>query len=253
LQRLKTTQNAGLAFQRLHADTSGWAYSNWKPASCPKTVPTIKFLDHYATRLNSVAVNYTFRTLPSSAQLAGWLAAVGDDFRFSFKTPQTITHFKRLNDCDSAVTEFLASLAPVREAGKMGCLLFQLPPNFKCNVERLKAFLDLPTMQGAGQVAFEFRNASWFCEEVYSLLKDNDVAGCIAESDDPATPESLTATFSCYRQRMDGGYAAPAVTTFAKRFSKIAKTREIYVYFNHEDEPTGPLAAVQMLAEARAL
>jgi uncharacterized protein YecE (DUF72 family) len=233
--------------------TSGWAYASWKPDFYPKQVPAKKFLEHYATRLNSVEVNYTFRALPSATQLGNWLAMVGEDFRFSFKAPQAITHFKRLKECGDAVETFLRSLDPVREAGRMGCVLFQLPPNFKVDVARLKEFLALPAMKHAGQVAFEFRHDSWFCDEVYEVLRAHDVAVCIAESDELVTPESFTAGFSCYRLRVAGGYKAAEVKVFAKGFAKLAREREVYVYFKHEEEPAGPLAAEKMLQEARAL
>ena len=250
MQIKKTEQSAG----GLYVGTSGWAYASWKPEFYPKAVPAKKFLEHYATRLNSCEVNYTFRALPSVTQLENWLAAVGDSgFRFSFKAPQGITHFKRLKDCGEALETFLSSLEPVRQAGKIGCVLFQLPPNFKCDIEKLREFLSLPAMKRASQVAFEFRNASWFCEEVYAVLREHGVAVCIAESDDLETPESFTAPFSCYRLRMAGGYAGAAVTAFAERFAALSKEREVYVYFKHEDEPAGPLAAEQMLIEARAL
>src|SRR5277367_3777357 len=102
---------------------SGWAYPTWKPGFYPANVPAKKFLEFYATQLNSVEVNYTFRALPTARMLEGWLAATPASFRFSFKAPQRITHFKRLRECAADVAQFVDSLALVREAGRLGLLL----------------------------------------------------------------------------------------------------------------------------------
>jgi len=120
-----------MASSAIHAGTSGWAYPTWKPAFYPAKLPAKRFLEHYATALNSVEVNYTFRALPTASTLANWIAATPVDFLFSFKAPQTITHIKRLRDSHEAVERFVGVLEPVRAAGKLGTLLFQLPPNFR--------------------------------------------------------------------------------------------------------------------------
>jgi uncharacterized protein YecE (DUF72 family) len=240
---------------RLYAGTSGWAYPTWKPAFYPGTTPAKRFLEFYATKLTSVEVNYTFRALPTAKMLDGWLAATPANFRFSFKAPQRITHFKRLQDCGNDVAQFLASLEPMKQSNKLGLLLFQLPPNFKADRERLTDFLNTPALQtdDAPPIAFEFRNDSWFTEETYSILRDHNAALCIAESDDLLTPEIHTAqNYTCYRLRRDGGYSAQELEAFAKRFTALAEQRDVYVYFKHEDEPTGALNATAFLQYAQA-
>jgi uncharacterized protein YecE (DUF72 family) len=200
-------------------------------------------------------VNYTFRKLPSAAILDGWLAAIPADFRFGFKAPQRITHFSRLRECDMAVAEFVAALEPVRIAGRLGPLLFQLPPNFKADLALLTTFLAAPALAGVNRprIAFEFRHESWFNEEVYAILRAHEVALCIAESDELRTPEVQCARgFACYRLRSSGGYAARQVAAFAKKFSVLAEGREVFVYFKHEDEPTGALNAVALLKACAA-
>src|SRR5271170_7443509 len=107
---------------RLHAGTSGWAYPTWKPDFYPAGTPAKRFLEFYATQLNSVEVNYTFRALPTAKILDGWLSATPANFRFSFKAPQRITHFKRLRECDDDMAQFVAALNPVRQTGKLGLL-----------------------------------------------------------------------------------------------------------------------------------
>ena len=236
---------------RLFAGTSGWAYPTWKPGFYPPKLPARRFLEHYATRLNSVEVNYTFRALPTEAQLAGWLAAVTPGFRFSFKAPEIVTHRRRLRECGDAVERWLTALEPVRAAGAMGCLLFQLPPNFKADLSRLEAFLASPQVANAGRICFEFRHPTWFCDDTWRVLRDHGAAVCIAESDDLQTPEVQTAPdFACYRLRMAGGYGELAIADHAARFHALSATRDVFVYYKHEDEPTGPLAAEAMLLQA---
>ena len=235
---------------RVFAGTSGWSYPTWKPGFYPAGVSARKFLGYYASQLNSVEVNYTFRTLPTPKQLEGWLADVSPraDFRFSFKAPQRITHFSRLRACEAQLAELIAALAPVAEAGRLGLILFQLPPNFKADLQRLETFLTSPALS-APRIAFEFRHASWFTPETYALLTRHKAALCIAETDDLTTPEVHTApTHTCFRLRRAGGYQPDEIAAFARRFAALAQERDVFAYFKHEDEPTGALNAQAFLA-----
>ncbi len=256
LTRAKYTAVAASALapspKNLFAGTSGWAYPTWKPGFYPADVPSRAFLHFYASQLTSVEVNYTFRTLPTAKQIEGWLAATPPDFRFSFKAPQRITHFQRLRESHAAVAEFVASIAPARDAGKLGPLLFQLPPNFAADNPRLAAFLAAPALTGH-QIAFEFRHTSWFTDETYAILRSHNAALCVAESDDLTTPDITTADFRCYRLRRNGGYTPAEIEAFAQRFTALASQGEIYAYFKHEDEPTGALNAAAMLHSAAKL
>ncbi|MEO6818074.1 MAG: DUF72 domain-containing protein [Edaphobacter sp.] len=236
---------------RIFAGTSGWAYPSWKPDFYPPRTPAKNFLEFYASQLTSVEVNYTFRALPTAKMLDGWLAATPSHFRFSFKAPQRITHFKRLRECDADVTQFIAALEPIRQAGKLGLVLFQLPPNLKADAALLSSFLSTPVFQphNALRIAFEFRHESWFSGETYAILHQHNAALCIAESDELATPEVHTAsTFTCYRLRRSGGYSPAELDAFAERFTALAQERDVYAYFKHEDEPTGALSAKAFLA-----
>ena len=239
----------------LFAGTSGWAYPSWKPGFYPAAVPARSFLAEYASRLTSVEVNYTFRTLPSAEQLKGWLVATPPGFLFSFKAPQRITHFQRLRASHDAVAEFLAAIEPARAAGKLGLVLFQLPPNFAMNLERLADLLAAPSLRGNGapRIAFEFRHPSWFDEAVYSVLRSHRAALCVAESDDLQTPDVATAEFRCYRLRRNGGYRPAQLRGFAKSFTELAAAGPVFAYFKHEDEPTGALNAEALLKAAGKL
>ena len=239
------------ASARIFTGTSGWAYPTWKPDFYPAATPAKRFLEFYSSQLTSVEVNYTFRALPTTTMLENWLAATPAYFRFSFKAPQRITHFKRLSDCGNDVAQFLSILEPVRQAGKLGLLLFQLPPNFKADAQLLADFLAAPALRvsGATPIAFEFRHESWFTEPIYTILREHDAALCIAESDELATPEVHTsATHTSFRLRRTGAYSPEEIDAFARRFTTLAHDRDVYIYFKHEDEPSGALNAVSFLA-----
>ncbi|HEY6376312.1 MAG TPA: DUF72 domain-containing protein [Edaphobacter sp.] len=246
---------ASAASSRIFAGTSGWAYPTWKPDFYPAGIPAKRFLEFYSSQLSSVEVNYTFRALPTAKMLEDWLAATQEFFRFSFKAPQRITHIKRLNACDDDVAYFVSTLEPVRQAGKLGLLLFQLPPNFKADAARLTTFLAAPALRAAGAppIAFEFRHESWFTDEIYNILRAHNAALCIAESDELATPEVHTAsTHTSFRLRRTGAYSPTEIDAFVQRFTTLAGDRDVYIYFKHEDEPSGALNAVSFLAGVAA-
>jgi uncharacterized protein YecE (DUF72 family) len=229
----------------VYAGTSGWAYASWKPGFYPAKSPAARMLAYYASQLNSVEVNFTFRQLPSDKQLKTWLDATGEGFRFSFKAPQAITHLKRLRDCDDAVAALKAALLPAERAGKLGAVLFQLPPNFRADVERLQKFLNAAAPLEM-RLAFEFRHESWFEEATYALLQQNNAALCIAESDELQTPQRKTADFTCYRLRRSS-YSELDLQHIANCFAKDAQHGDVYAYFMHEDAPDGPLRARAVL------
>jgi len=251
-ETLGTAQN--LAPSRLFAGTSGWAYPSWEPGFYPAGLAAKKFLSFYASRLNSVEVNYTFRKLPTAAMIARWLAETPGGFRFSFKAPQRITHFQRLNDCSALLAEFFDALKPVASAGKLGLILFQLPPNFKPDLPRLRSFLAAAPFRrrSVPPIAFEFRHPGWFTDETSALLARRNAAFCIAETDELKTPELHTASgHTCFRLRRSGGYTPAEIAVFRKRFAALTSVRDVYVYFRHEHEPTGALNAAALLKVAR--
>ena len=243
--------SAPAAPPRIFTGTSGWAYPTWKPAFYPAKLPAKKFLEFYASQLTSVEVNYTFRALPTAKLAEGWGAAAPPSFRFSFKAPQRITHFKRLQNCDSDLAQFIDALEPLRQSGQLGLLLFQLPPNFAADPTLLAVFLSTLPPSKALQIAFEFRHPSWFAEDTYNILRLHNASLCIAESDDLTTPEVHTATtHTSFRLRRTSGYTPAEIHAFAQRFTALAQQRDVYIYFKHEDEPTGALNATAFLAEA---
>lgn len=235
----------------IYAGTSGWDYPTWKPDFYPASTPANKLLAYYATRLNSVEVNYTFRSLPSASTVQTWLEATGSNFRFSFKAPQRVTHILRLKNCGEALDQFARALSPVAEANRMGLVLFQLPPNMKADVDRLDSFLGDAGKLGL-RLAFEFRHESWFHAGTYSALRAHSAALCIAESDELVTPNEHTASFSCYRLRRIE-YSRSDLAAIRSKLKTRAAVGDVFAYFKHEDAPTGALRAVNVLEGLRSV
>ena len=231
---------------KIYAGTSGWAYSSWKPDFYPAKLASAKFLGHYATRLNSVEVNYTFRSFPAGRLLQNWMAATPAEFKFAIKAHQKITHFKRLRGAAQLATEFIASLEPLEKADKLGPVLFQLPPNLKCDVPLLTEFLTgLPSHL---QIAFEFRDESWFADEVFAALRKRNVAVCLAESETIQTPPVQTADFFYLRLRKDE-YSAKSLREHVQKIADLGRRGEVFAYFKHEETPQGALHAEAVLKE----
>ena len=226
------------------AGTSGFAYAAWKPDFYPQKLASKNFLQHYATRLNAVEANYTFRQLPKSTTLENWVAAVPEGFRFACKAHQRITHFNRLKE--SEFTElFFKAIDPLRAARRLGPVLLQLPPNFKVDVALLEAFL--AKLPPDIRCAFEFRNASWMTDEVYKLLEKHRVALCLAESDTFEVPKVVTADFVYARLRKDE-YMPEDRKEVAKRVrEQLAAGLDTYVFFKHEETPAGALYAEELV------
>lgn len=234
----------------IYAGTSGWAYSSWKPAFYPPKLPAKSFLEHYGTRLNAVEVNYSFRRLVARSTFENWIAATPADFKFAIKAHQKITHILRLKNADDMLRAFLASIEPLYLAGKLGPVLFQLPPNLKCSLELLEEFLrGLPR---ALRHTFEFRNESWFAPPVYDLLRQHNVALCVAESEDRIVPDETTADFSYYRFRQPEYSTEQRRELTSKVKARIEKGHDVFAYFKHEESPQGALYAEELLQRVRA-
>ncbi|MFZ0212413.1 MAG: DUF72 domain-containing protein [Candidatus Acidiferrales bacterium] len=232
---------------QIYTGTSGWSYPSWKPSFYPAKLASANFLGYYATRLNSVEVNYTFRTLPTQKLLAGWIASTPPNFRFTIKAHQMITHIKRLRGAREYLSRFLDTLQPLRDENRLGLILFQLPPNFKCDIARLVDFID--DLPQAARCTFEFRHDSWFCEEVFAALRARNIALCWAESEKLETPEIQTADFSCLRLRKEK-YSPKRRKSIISKISKLVHLGDVFAYFKHEETPDGALYAEQVLREA---
>src|SRR5215467_2136720 len=230
----------------LFAGTSGFAYTAWKPGFYPAKLPSKQFLTHYATRLNCVEINYTFRRLPSPGTLEGWVEATPAGFVFAVKANMRITHIQRLKNAEQATELFFRMIDPLRTARRLGPVLFQLPPAMKCDVELLKNYLEL--LPEGMRYAFEFRHASWLVDEVYDALRARNISLCVAESERLEVPEVITADFVYFRLRKPD-YTDEDVQSFAARSKDLlAGGRDLYLMFKHEETPEGALNAEKLLA-----
>lgn len=235
---------------KLFAGTSGFSYPAWKPDFYPKDLPAKRFLEHYASRLNSVEVNYTFRRLAGASVLEGWLNATPAGFAFACKAHQTLTHIMKMKDAESFTEVFLKSLEPLRAARRLGPVLYQFAPTFKCDLARLDGYL--PLLPPDIRFAFEFRHASWLTDQVYERLARRNIALCLAESDTLEVPKVFTADFVYFRLRK-GDYSDAGRAEIAERVRALLDGgRDAYVYFKHEEDPRGAVWAEELLKQTQA-
>ncbi len=233
---------------QLFVGTSGWAYPSWKPDFYPAKLAQKKFLSHYATQLNTVEVNFTFRQLVKETTIQNWIEQTPASFRFGVKAHQVITHIKRLKGTEDFVPRFLATIEPLASAGKLGPVLFQLPPNLKADATLLKDFLVL--LPRTLPAAFEFRHDSWFSDSTWDVLKSYGAALCVAETEEPTTPDVVTGPFVYYRFRKPS-YTDEERRGMVTRIGEhMAAGRNVFAYFKHEETPEGALHAVDLLRGA---
>lgn len=225
----------------LHTGTSGFAYKEWKGSFYPEELPQSNFLAYYAQHFRSCEINNTFYRMPSEKMLLEWAAQVPPDFRFVLKASRRITHTRRLKDVAEPM-EFLLRVSSCL-GERRGPFLVQLPPNLKKDVERLRTFLGgLPSDV---RVALEFRHESWHDNQVFDALRAANASLCIAhvEEDEGAvqTPFVETANWGYLRLRQVN-YEPGDLEAWAERIHR-ARWGEVFVFFKHEDEGTGPRLA----------
>jgi uncharacterized protein YecE (DUF72 family) len=232
----------------VYAGTSGFAYPAWKPDFYPKNVASKKFLEYYATRLNSVEINYTYRQLPKAATLENWVASTPPGFLFAPKAHMKLTHILRLKNAGEFTEVFFRAIDPLRSARRIGPVLFQLPPNMKCDLPLLEDYLAV--LPRDLRFAFEFRHESWLADAVYEILKKHGVCLCLAESNKLEVPKVFTANFAYFRLRK-GDYPAEERKKIGEQVRELsAAGRDVFVFFKHEDDPAGAVYAEELLNAA---
>jgi uncharacterized protein YecE (DUF72 family) len=230
---------------RLIAGASGYAYKEWQGSFYPEKIKPDAMLAWYAERLPTVEINNTFYRMPKAEVLAAWASATPPGFRFAIKASRRITHDARLKPEDAA--DSLAYLYRNLDAlgERRGAVLFQLPPFLKKDLPRLAEFLAL--LPRGHNAAFEFRNESWFDDEVYEALKGAGAALCLSEREDNAPPPLVeTAPWGYIRLRLES-YSEAELHAWAERLGATG-WREIFVYFMHE--PTAPAYARSLMGFA---
>jgi uncharacterized protein YecE (DUF72 family) len=218
---------------QLLAGTSGYSYKEWLGHFYPEKLPGSEMLRYYAERFTTVEINNTFYRMPAESMLALWIEQVPPYFAFTLKAPKRITHDNRLRDTEANVTEFLRRANTL--GGKLGVLLFQLPPYLKKDLPRLTDFLAL--LPPGQQVAFEFRNDSWQDDEVYETLRSRGAILCVTDTDEGDTPFVATANCGYVRLRRTH-YDDADLGAWSDQIAAKALPRT-YVYFMHEDEALG--------------
>lgn len=232
---------------KLFTGTSGYAYKEWRGSFYPEDIKSDAMLPYYASHFNSCEINNSFYRMPAEKTLLSWAAQVPPGFRFVLKASQKITHFTRLKEESKQPLDYFVTTA--RSLGEqLGPILFQLPPNMKCDVARLAAFLDyLPTDVRA---AFEFRHPSWFDDAVFDVLRARAVALCIADTEEEQTPRIATTSDWGYLRLRRVEYGPGELESFASWLGEQSWA-ESYVFFKHEDAGTGPRLAGQFEALMR--
>lgn len=228
----------------LFVGTSGFAYKEWKPEFYPADLPQKRFLEHYAGVFPSVEINATFYRMPTAKVLEQWLTEAPETFTFTLKASQRITHIKRLKDADEELTYFLTVAKALGD--RLGVILFQCPPNLKHDQDRLESFL--AALPGKPyRFAFEFRHDSWACDEVFDLLAANGAAWCVSDTLEKPAPMRRTATAFVYLRLRGIDYDDAALDAWDAHVDAVlADGADAYVYFKHEDDPSGVRYALRM-------
>jgi uncharacterized protein YecE (DUF72 family) len=232
---------------RVFVGTSGFSYKEWKGSFYPEDIQASAMLRFYGERFKTVEINNTFYRMPAPEMLERWAGEVPEDFTFILKASRRITHEKRLTGevADSVAFLFTtaAALGP-----KLGPVLFQLPPNFKKDVPRLRDFLAL--LPEGRPAALEFRHETWFDDEVYDVLRTAGAALCSADTDeagDRGAPVVPTAGWGYLRLRRSE-YTDDGLARWAERIQAQPWDRA-FVFFKHEE--TAPAVAERMLLQLR--
>ena len=216
---------------------SGWNYAHWRERVYPKGCPVSRWLEYYATLFDTVEVNTTFYRLPGRDAVARWVEQTPDDFLFTVKMSRYITHLKRLTDVEGGLERFYERIEPLVRSPKLGPVLWQLPPTFKRDDERLaSALAALPP----GRHCFEFREPSWYADEVYELLRRHNAALVIPDSPRyPSRTLELTADWTFVRfhhgsRGRNGNYSERELEEWTRRLAGWRREADVYAYFNND-------------------
>mgnify|MGYP006290556957 CR=1 FL=1 len=234
-------------FFMVFVGTSGWNYRDWKGVFYPEDLKKREWFGYYAERFGTVEVNYTFYRWPSEEMVDKWHDECPAGFRMTLKAPRMITHLKKLKEVDGLVRDFYALGSRLK--GKMGCFLFQLPPNMRFsdnNFAKLERFVKL--LDGRKDNAIEFRDASWWRREVFDLLDEHRV-GFVTVSG-LGLPEDFVETgglvyIRFHGDRYGGDYSRDVLRRYAERL-KGSKARKAYVYFNNDKDGFAPKNALEL-------
>lgn len=229
-----------------YVGTSGWSYASWRPKFYPEGTKAKDFLAYYATKLRTIEINYTFNHLPTEKNVAEWTAATGEGFVFGLKASQQITHRAQLRDPANTLPLFFERARLLGH--QLGPILFQTPPWVRRDDDRLAMFL--AALPRDVRCVLEVRDASWYTDAVYELLRTANVALAHAEGEkapSPVTTLAATADFAYVRLRDEAGYSDEAVDAWAARLRAVlASGKDVYAYFRHDEDGSNALAAIRL-------
>lgn len=220
-----------------HIGTSGWHYDHWKGPFYPEDTPSSSFLALYAEQFRTAEINNSFYKLPSRETVQSWRETAGDAFTFAFKASRYLTHMKKLKDPAEPLDKVYESADALGDA--LGPILFQLPPRWKFNADRLENFLE--HLSTDYRHAFEFRDESWFNAEAYGLLRQHGAAFCIYELAGRQSPRETTAEFVYIRlhgpgDKYQGRYDRRTLGGWAGAISAwIRSVGDVYCYFDNDE------------------
>jgi uncharacterized protein YecE (DUF72 family) len=216
----------------LFVGVSGFSYTSWKGNFYPKSLKSEDFLSFYAGKLNSVEINSSFYAPPSTAIVKSWAGRTGEDFRFAIKSPRLITHTLKIGKGAPEAADRLGRTLELL-GGKLGPVLFQLPPFFRQDLKTLESFLTQTA--GVKKKVFEFRHDSWLNESTYQLLEKHNAGFCIAETEDMKPVLNVTGGLPYFRLRKDV-YTTSDVERWNEKIRNIVKgSKEAYVYLRHDE------------------
>ena len=222
----------------LHIGTSGWHYKHWRGPFYPEDLPDEDLLKHYLKYFHTAETNNTFYQLPEKETFTRWRYSVPDSFIFSVKASRYITHMKKLKDPEQPLANFFTGIKELGE--KLGPILFQLPPRWHLNIERLRGFLR--ALPEGHRYAFEFRDESWFEKQTEEALRDRGAAFCMYDFEHRESPHSVTTDFVYVRLHgPDGAYQGKYDDQTLKRWAKdlsswVNDGKDVFCYFDNDEK-----------------
>ena len=223
--------------QKIHVGTSGWHYTHWRGDYYPEDLTSKNWLSYYASQFHCVEVNNSFYKLPKVTTIESWLEQAPSGFLFAVKASRLITHMKKLQRCNDVLETFINT---IRTFGiTLGPILFQLPPHWRINPERLAQFIKI--LSPCYFYAFEFRDPSWHTSEIYDLLTSNNIAFCIYDLAGFQSPREITADFAYIRLHgpnaaYSGSYTRHTLKTWAGRIRGwSSQASNVYVFFDNDE------------------
>ena len=236
--------------EKIHIGTSGWNFGHWVGAFYPADIAGKDMLPAYAKTFHTVELNNSFYGLPDQKSVKTWTSKTPEKFVFSCKASRYITHMKKLKDPQDGINHLFAALKPFGQ--KLGPILFQLPPNWHVNTQRLEAFL--AALPDNHSYTFEFRDHSWLCDKVYEMLQEHAAALCFYDYQGFRSPEIPTADFIYVRlhgpgkKAYEGSYDGRTLARYAQKFLNWAKDgKDIYCYFDNDQNAYAPFNAQNLM------